>query len=53
MKMNISKFDVADYLDSNEMIAEYLNTVLEDGNEADLVPTKFVQSPVGRSKTTI
>jgi len=35
--MNTSKFDIADYLDSNEMVAEYLNTVLEEGNESDLV----------------
>lgn len=30
-------FDIADYLDSEEMIAEYLNTVLEDGNSSDLI----------------
>jgi probable addiction module antidote protein len=35
--MEVSKFDIADYLDSNEMIAEYLNEVLEQGNENDLV----------------
>ena len=35
--MEISKFDIADYLDSKEMIAEYLNTVLEDGDNADIV----------------
>lgn len=35
--METSKFDIADYLDNNEMIAEYLNTVLEEGNEADIV----------------
>lgn len=35
--METSKFDIADYLDSNEMIAEYLNTVLEEGNDADIV----------------
>lgn len=31
------EFDIADYLDSNEMIAEYLNTVLEDGNDAEII----------------
>lgn len=36
-KMEITKFDIADYLDSNEMIAEYLNEVLEQGNENDLI----------------
>ena len=37
MKMNRSKFDIADYLDNNEMIAEYLNTVLEEGNDSDII----------------
>jgi probable addiction module antidote protein len=32
-----SKFDIADYLDSNEMIAEYLNAVLAEGDESDLI----------------
>lgn len=35
--METSKFDIADYLDSNEMIAEYLNAVLEEGNDAEIV----------------
>ena len=35
--METSKFDIADYLDSNEMIAEYLNAVLEEGDDADVV----------------
>lgn len=35
--METSKFDIADYLDSNEMIAEYLNAVLEEGDEAEIV----------------
>jgi len=35
--MKVSKFDIADYLDSNEMIAEYLNEVLIQGNENELV----------------
>jgi probable addiction module antidote protein len=35
--MNSSRIDVSDYLDSDEMIAEYLNTVLEEGNESDLI----------------
>ena len=30
--MGTSKFDIADYLDDKEMIAEYLNTVLEEGD---------------------
>jgi probable addiction module antidote protein len=35
--MEISKFDIADYLDSKEMIAEYLNTVLEEGDNSDII----------------
>ena len=35
--MEISKFDIADYLESNEMIAEYLNAVLEEGNDTEIV----------------
>ncbi|MDN3608028.1 addiction module antidote protein [Kaistella yonginensis] len=37
MKINTSKFDIADYLDNNEMIAEYLKTVLEEGNDSDII----------------
>jgi probable addiction module antidote protein len=35
--MATTKFDLADYLDSNEMVAAYLNEVLENGNENDLI----------------
>lgn len=35
--METSKFDIADYLDSREMIAEYLNTVLEEGDHAEII----------------
>jgi probable addiction module antidote protein len=35
--METSKFDIADYLDSKEMIAEYLNTVLEEGDNSDVI----------------
>ena len=35
--METSKFDIADYLDSNEMIAEYLNAILEDGDENEII----------------
>jgi DNA-binding phage protein len=40
--MGTSKFDIADYLDSNEMIAEYLNTVLEDGNDSEIIAVKDI-----------
>lgn len=35
--MMTSKFDIADYLDSKEMMTEYLNTVLEEGDNADIL----------------
>lgn len=35
--MDTTRFDIADYLDNNEMIAEYLNTVLEEGDTADMI----------------
>lgn len=35
--METSKFDIANYLDSNEMISEYLNTVLEEGDNSDMI----------------
>ena len=35
--METSKFDIADHLDNNEMIAEYLNAVLAEGNESDVI----------------
>jgi len=35
--MGTSKFEIADYLENKEMIAEYLNSVLEEGNNADVI----------------
>ena len=35
--MEASKFEIADYLDDKEIIAEYLNTVLEEGDISDIV----------------
>ncbi|MEZ4800218.1 MAG: putative addiction module antidote protein [Flavobacteriales bacterium] len=35
--MTKSKFDISEYLNSNKMIAEYLNTALEDGDDEDVV----------------
>jgi probable addiction module antidote protein len=35
--MGTSKFEIADYLDNKEMIAEYLNTVLEEGDNDDII----------------
>jgi len=35
--MGTPKFEIAAYLDNKEMIAEYLNHVLEEGNNADII----------------
>ena len=35
--MEATRFEIADYLDNNEMIAEYLNTVLEEGTNDEIV----------------
>ena len=35
--METSKFEIADYLDNKEMIAEYLNVVLEEGDNDDII----------------
>ena len=49
--MEPSKFEISDYLDSNEMIAEYLNEVLENGNETDLVKAiGHVSKAIGMTK---
>ncbi|SEF56151.1 probable addiction module antidote protein [Halpernia humi] len=49
--MNTSKFDIADYLDSNEMIAEYLNSVLEEGNDSEIIAAiGNIAKAIGMSK---
>ena len=49
--METSKFDIADYLDSNEMIAEYLNAVLDEGNDADIITAiGHIAKAVGMTK---
>ncbi len=49
--METLKFDIADYLDSKEMIAEYLNTVLEEGNEAEIITAiGHVAKAIGMTK---
>ncbi len=35
--MHTSKFSLIDYLDSKEMMAEYLTTVLDEGDKADVI----------------
>ena len=49
--MKTSKFDIADYLDSKEMIAEYLNVVLEEGDNSDIiVAIGHIAKAIGMSK---
>ena len=49
--METSRFDIADYLDSNEMIAEYLNAVLEEGDNSDVVAAiGHVAKSIGMTK---
>jgi len=32
-----TRFEIAEYLDNDEMIKEYLNTVLEEGDSKDII----------------
>ena len=49
--MGTTKFEIADYLEDKEMIAEYLNAVLEEGNSADfLTAIGHVAKAIGMSK---
>ena len=49
--METSKFDIADYLDNNEIIAEYLNSVLEEGNNSDvIVAIGHIAKSIGMTK---
>jgi len=49
--MSTSKFDIADYLDSKEMIAEFLNIVLEEGDNADVIQAiGHIAKAVGMTK---
>jgi probable addiction module antidote protein len=49
--METSKFDIADYLENNEMIAEYLNSVLEEGNNDDvIIALGHVAKAIGMTK---
>lgn len=34
---DVTKFDIAEYLDDDAMVAEYLNTVLEEGDNDDII----------------
>jgi probable addiction module antidote protein len=49
--MKPSKFDIAEYLDDPEMINEYLNTVLEEGDSTDIqVALGHIAKAIGMSK---
>jgi probable addiction module antidote protein len=49
--MRTSKFDIADYLDDDEMIKEYLSAVLEDGNSNEIITALgHVAKAIGMSK---
>jgi probable addiction module antidote protein len=50
-KMETSKFDIADYLDNKEMIAEYLNVILEEGNDSEiLIAIGHIAKAIGMTK---
>ena len=49
--MDTSKFDIAEYLDDEEMVQEYLNTVLEEGNAQEIiVALGHVAKAIGMSR---
>jgi len=51
LKMKTSKFEMADYLENEEMIAEYLNTVLEEGDNSDVITAiGHVAKAIGMTK---
>ncbi|GAA4843003.1 addiction module antidote protein [Algivirga pacifica] len=51
MKESITKFDIADYLDDDEMMAEYLNTVLEEGDSQEIISALgHIAKAIGMSK---
>ena len=49
--MSTSKFDISDYLESKEMVATYLNTVLEKGTNKDvIVAIGHIAKAIGMTK---
>lgn len=50
--METSKFDIAAYLDRNEMVAEYLNEILENGNDL-ITAIGNVAKAVGMTKRAV
>jgi probable addiction module antidote protein len=46
-----TKFDIAEYLDNDEMIKEYIDTVLEEGDSKDIITALgHVAKAMGMSK---
>jgi probable addiction module antidote protein len=51
IKMQTSRFDIADYLDNKKIIAQYINTVLEEGSEDDIITAiGHIAKAIGMSK---
>ncbi|MFN3999374.1 addiction module antidote protein [Algoriphagus sp.] len=49
--MNPTKFDIAEYLVDEEMVQEYLKTVLEEGNSSEIIAALgHVAKAIGMSK---
>ncbi len=49
--MKTTKFNIADYLENDEMIQEYLNAILEEGDSKEiLVALGHVAKAIGMSK---
>ncbi len=49
--MQTTKFDIAEYLDNEDIVAEYLNTALEEGDSSGLiVAIGHVAKSIGMSK---
>jgi probable addiction module antidote protein len=49
--METSKFDIADYLDNSEMIAEYLNVVLAEGSDDEIIASiGHIAKAIGMTK---
>ncbi|MCX2745624.1 putative addiction module antidote protein [Mangrovivirga sp. M17] len=49
--MKTTRFEIANYLEDDEMIQEYLNTVLEEGDSRDIVVALgHIAKAIGMSK---
>ncbi|MBR9859881.1 putative addiction module antidote protein [bacterium] len=49
--MKSTKFDIAEYLDDPEMIQEYINTVLEEGDSDEIITALgHVAKAIGMTK---